>query len=289
MGGGRIRMIRGLYTGASGMVAQEHRMDALANNLANVDVYGYKRDTSVHKAFPEMLLRRMNDDGMHIFPFGSVDVTPIVGKLGTGVEQNETFTVFDQGALKQTDNDFDLALEGSGFLVIETNEGERFTRNGAFHISDNGILVTKDGLPVLGEKGIIRLKKNNFVVDQNGRIFQNADYAGDETRLVSKEENEWKNIELVDTLRIADFRRTRYLQKQGNSLWKATFESGEPIPLEGNDRPKVRQGFLEISNVNPVTEMVNMIEVNRAYEANQKVIQTEDGLSAKLINEAVRV
>ena len=91
-------MIRGLYTGASGMVVQMHRLDTIANNLANVDLNGYKRDTAIHKAFPEILLRRMNDDGMFVFPLGSIDTTPIVGKLGTGAELNEVFTVFEQGS-----------------------------------------------------------------------------------------------------------------------------------------------------------------------------------------------
>lgn len=282
-------MIRGLYTGASGMAAQQHRMDALSNNLANVDTTGYKRDTSIQKAFPELLIRRMSDDGVKIFPFGSIDVSPVVGKLGTGVEHNETYTAFTQGSLKQTENDFDLALEGKGFFAVETPQGERYTRNGSFHMTDRGMLVTKEGLPVLGENGPITIKKNNFVVDQHGRVWQNAEYADDEDRLVSMEENEWNDLEMVDTLKVTEFERARHLKKQGSSLWKATEESGPAEIAREDARPKVRQGFLETSNVNPVTEMVQMIEVNRAYEANQRVIQTEDGMLDKLINQAVRL
>jgi hypothetical protein len=149
------------------MVVQMHHLDAVANNLANVDLSGYKRDTPVDKAFPEILLRRMNDDGVYRFPLGSVDTTPIVGRLGTGVELNEVFTVFEQGPLKQTENPFDLALEGAGFLSIATEAGERYTRNGSFHLNDEGWLVTKHGEPVLGENGPLQLKKNNFVIDQD--------------------------------------------------------------------------------------------------------------------------
>ena len=141
-------MIRGLYTGASGMVAQMHKMDAISNNLANVDLTGYKRDTSVHKAFPQLLLRRTNDDGVYNFPPGSIDTAPIVGTLGTGVELNELYTVFEQGALKQSNNPFDLALEGEGFFTVLTPQGERYTRNGSFLIDNNGTLVTKEGFPV---------------------------------------------------------------------------------------------------------------------------------------------
>ncbi len=271
------------------MVAQMHRLDVLTNNLANVDLNGYKRDVAVHKAYPELLIRRMDDNGVINLGFASIDVGPVVGKLGTGVELNESYTVFTQGALKQTDNPFDLALEGRGYLAIQVGDDERYTRNGAFLINHEGILVTKDGHMVMGENGPIRLKKNNFVVDQDGVVWQNSTFAGDETRLVSLEENEWENIERVDRLRIVGFKRDRYLKKQGNSFWMDTEESGRAEVLPQADRPKVRQGFLEGSNVNPVTEMVQMIEVNRTYEANQRLIQAEDGLLGKLINEAIRV
>jgi flagellar basal-body rod protein FlgG len=282
-------LIRGLYTGASGMVAQMRRLDTIANNLANVDLNGYKRDTVINKAFPEMLIRRMNDDGMFVFPLGSIDTTPIVGKLGTGVELNEVFTVFTQGSLKQTENPFDLALEGEGFLSVLLPDGERYTRNGSFLLNDEGYLVTKHGEFILGENGPIKVKKNNFVIDQDGVIYQNATFSGDERRLVSLEENEWENLERVDRLKIVDFKRLRYLKKMGNSFWRDTEESGPAEIAVGDRRPKVRQGFLESSNVNVVTEMVRMIEVQRTYEANQKMIQTQDSLLGRLINEALRV
>jgi len=282
-------LIRGLYTGASGMVAQMHRLDVLSNNLANVDLNGYKRDVSVHKAWPELLIRRMSDDGVINLGFASIDVSPVVGKLGTGVEHNEAYTVFTQGSLKQTDNPFDLALEGQGFLAVQVGDEERYTRNGAFLINKQGMLVTKDGHHVLGENGPVKLKKNNFVVDQDGVIWQNARFSGDENRLVALEENEWESMERVDRLRVVGFRRDRYLKKQGSSFWRDTPESGVARVLGADARPKIRQGFLEGSNVNPVTEMVRMIEVNRTYEANQKLIQTEDSLLGRLLNDAIRV
>ena len=282
-------MVRGLFTAASGMNVQQNRLDEIANNLANVDLNGYKKDTAIQKAFPEMLMRRMNDDGMYKFPFGSVDTAPIVGTLGTGVETNEVYTNFTQGPLKQTENDFDLAMEGSGFMTVQTPQGERLTRNGAFLVNSDGYLVTKTGDSVLGENGPIKLKKNNFVIDQDGTVWQNSTFATDDKRLVSQAENQWENIEKVDRLKIVDVTRRRYLEKQGNSYWRATDESG-PAQIIGPDaRPKVRQGFLEGANVNAVQEMVEMIEVNRAYDANQKTIQTEDSLIGKLWNEVVKV
>ncbi len=281
-------MIRGLYTGASGMMAQMHRMDALSNNLANVDVTGYKKDTSISKAFPEMLIRRMSDDGLYKFPFGSMDTAPVVGTLGTGVEYNETYTVFSQGALKQTENPFDMALDGEGFFSVNVDGRERYTRNGSFLLNDEGTLVTKDGHPVLGQNGQINIKKNNFVIDEKGNVYQNAAFADNPERLVSMMENEWQDLELIDTLKVVDFARDRYLKKEGNSFWKNTFESGDAVQTQLGSETKVIQGFLEGSNVNPVTEMVKMIEINRAYEANQKVIQSQDSLTGRLFNDILR-
>jgi flagellar basal-body rod protein FlgF len=281
-------VVRGLYTAASGMNVQQNRLDEISNNLANVDLNGYKKDTAIQKAFPEMLVRRMNDNGVYTFPFGSVDTAPLVGTIGTGVETNEVYTNFEQGALKQTENDFDVALEGAGFLTVQTPQGERLTRNGAFLVNSDGYLVTKSGDFVLGENGPIKLKKNNFVIDEDGTVWQNSTFAADDRRLVSPNENQWENIEKVDRLRVVDVTRRRYLEKQGNSYWRTTDESGPAAVLQA-DKPRVRQGYLEGANVNAVQEMVEMIEVNRAYDANQKTIQTEDSLIGKLWDEVVKV
>ena len=281
-------MIRGLYTGASGMAAQQVRLDAISNNLANVDTNGYKRDTAVHKAFAQLLLRRMGDDGSLRNPFGSSDLSPVIGSVGTGVENNELFTQFDQGAMKETQSDFDLALEGKGFIAIQTPYGERYTRNGSFVLGKEGYLETKEGYPVLGENGPIQIKENNFQVDKDGNVWINESYKNDPFRLVSREENTWDHIVKLDKLKIVQFENDRFAAKQGSSLWASTQESGEAKILAPGSRPKVIQGFVEASNVNPILEMVNMIDVNRAYEANSKAIQSEDGMLGKLINEVVR-
>ena len=281
-------MVRGWYTGASGMRAQQWRLDAVANNLSNVDTNGYKRDVASFKAFPEMLLRRQDDDGVYKHPFGSADAAPIVGKLGTGVELNELFTSFTQGAPKETSSDFDLMLEGKGFFAVATPYGERYTRNGTFILGKEGYLVTKEGFPVLGENGAIRVKANNFQVDAQGRIWVNAAYPDDPEVMVGREANQWEDPVLLDTLKIVDFDLDRYLEKQGSSLYRESFTSGPAMLMDLENRPKVLQGFLESSNVDPVIEMVQMIEVNRAYEANQKVIQTEESTLGTLINQVAK-
>ncbi len=281
-------MVRGLYTGASGMIAQMERIDVISNNLANVNTPAYKKDSGILKAFPEMLMRRINDDGVRVFPAGSYDLKPVIGKMGTGVEMNEVYTRFIQGAFKKTDNAFDLALEGRGFFSVETGSGERYTRNGSFLIDHEGYLVTKEGHRVLGENGSIRLKKNNFMVDENGNVWENAEYTDDPERLVSMEENEWNETVLVDRLKVVDFPKIRHIKKAGSSIYRETEYSG-PAFVMNEGRPVFYQGFLESSNVNPVVEMVDLIEVHRSYEANQKAVQTHDSALGRVINEVGRV
>lgn len=278
-------MIRGIFTSASGMSVMQSKLDIISNNLANVDKTGFKRDIVITKAFPDIQVRRQMDDGLVVFPLGSYDKMPFVGRLGTGVELNESYTVYSQGNLKETNNDFDFALDGKGFLTIETEKGERYTRNGTFTIDKDGYLVTKDGLKVLSDTGYIQIKKNNFIIDKEGNIYQNGEFAQDPERLVQIDENEWRDMEFIGRLKVVRFPRERELRREGNSMYYEDEFTGKPYIVEGNERPKILQGFLESANVNPVTEMVQMIEVQRNYEANQKAILSHDQLLGRVINE----
>jgi flagellar basal-body rod protein FlgG len=279
-------MVRSIYTGASGMMVTMEEMNTVANNLANVNTDGYKRETTVTKAFPELLIRRLNDDGQVKFPLGSYDLAPVVGKFGTGVEFNESYIRFEQGSLMETSNDFDLALDGNGFFTLHTDEGERYTRNGNFKIDNEGYLTDMHGNKVLGENGYILLERNNFQIDKDGNVYENMDYKpGD---FVDKTGNEWKNMTRIDRLKIVDFPERRYLQKDGYTWYKESDFSGKAEIINGNERPQVHQGFLEKSNVDPVVEMTRMIEINRLYEANQRVIQTADDTLSRAVNQVGR-
>ena len=161
-------MIRGWYIGSSGMNAQQNRLDTIANNLANVDTAGFKRDETSTKTFSELLLRRTEADGVYKTPFGSADAAPIIGKIGLGVETNENYTVFEQGSFRGTNTNTDIALAGEGFFVVDTPNGERYTRNGNFILGKEGILLTKDGYPLLGENGEIRVPDDKFTVNEDG-------------------------------------------------------------------------------------------------------------------------
>jgi len=267
------------------MMAQQARLDTIANNLANVDKTGYKRDLTIFKAFPDMLIRRINDDGQGITPAGSYDTMPYVGKLGTGVEVNEVYTQFDQGSMQRTESPFDFALEGQGFFTVMTERGERFTRNGSFTINEEGILVNHKGYAVMGENGPIRLQKNNFMVNERGEVLVNAAMSPEPEDVVGMTQNNWEQPVVIDRLKLADFENIRELKKEGESLYTDTEYSGPPLPPQ---QLKVVQGFLEKSNVNAVREMVEMIEVQRSYEANQKSITSGDQTLGKLINEVAR-
>ena len=257
-------MIRGWYTGASGMNAQQNRLDAISNNLANVDTAGYKIDITVSKSFSELLLRRTNLDGVYETPFGSAEAAPIIGKLGLGIETNENYTDFAQGSFRQTDQSTDVAFGGKGFFSVQTPLGERYTRDGNFIIGKEGILETKDGYPVLGEKGFIHVENDKFTVNEDGIISSQED------------------SEIIDRFKVVRFDNERYLKKMGNNLYSANDISGSAHIAEGSERPRFLQGYMETSNVNVVNEMVQMIEVNRAYEANQKTITSEDSMMGTL-------
>ncbi len=278
-------MLRGIYNSASGMLAQQSRLDSISNNLANVDKTGYKKDLTIFKAFPDMIIRRINESGLGITPAGSYDTMPLVGKLGTGVEVNEVYTLFDQGALKPTGNDLDLALEGKGFFTLQTERGERYTRNGSFTINEEGVLMTHTGHPVMGENGIIKIQHNNFMINKRGEIIVNTAKDLDPRNPINMYNNEWEEAMVIDRLKLTDFENVREIKKEGDSMYRETPESGPPLPPENL---QVKQGFLEKSNVNIVREMVDMIEVQRSYEANQKSIRTHDDTLGRLINEVAR-
>ena len=264
-------MIRGWYIGASGMNAQQNRLDTISNNLANVDTTGFKKEIPVSKEFSELLLRRTQADGIYKPGFGSCDVAPVIGSIGVGVETNELYTDFQQGSFKNTDTKTDMALSGEGFFAVETPNGERYTRNGNFHLGKEGILLTKEGYPVLGENGPIHVEDDRFYVNQDGMIYNKED-----------------NV-LVDRIKVVRFENERFLKKQGSSLWNTNDIAGQPHIAEGDERPRFLQGYTETSNVNVVNEMVQMIEVNRAYEANQKSVQTQDSMMDTLWSKVVTV
>lgn len=248
-------MIRGIYAAASGMVAETIRNDVTANNLANVNTAGFKKDVAVSRDFASVLIKRINDG----------EDMPNVGSLGSGAQIDEVATIQSAGAVRPTGNDFDLAIDGKGFFAVQTANGVRYTRNGSFTKSAQGELVNSEGQRVLGQNGPIRIN--------NGSTMN---ISGDGSISVDGVQ--------IDRLRVVEFANEKQLQKEGNSLFTAP-AGAQTQPATG----QVKQGYLEMANVNVVAEMVNMIAGFRAYEVNGKVVQAHDQLLDKAVNEVGRV
>lgn len=247
-------MIRGIYSSASGMMAEMTRTDATANNLANANTTGYKKDVAVSKDFASVMITRINDGQ-------DADI----GAMGRGTVIDEIAVNQEAGAIRNTGNDLDMAVDGKGFFVVQTPNGVRYTRNGAFTRSSQGELVTQDGYQVLGQNGApIRLTGTKFAVNADGTVFNNGVQTG--------------------RLQVMDFVDERQLTKEGASLFAAS-GNAQREPASGS----VRQGTLEMSNVNVVTEMVNLINGYRAYETNSKSVQAHDQLLDKAVNEVGKV
>lgn len=155
-------MIRGIYTAATGMMAELSRQDIIANNLANVDVVGFKSDNVSNSTFSEILLNAYNKQGVQS-----------VGKLGLGVQMVTQFADLSNGQIQDTGNIYDLAIQGDGLFSVATPTGTRYTRAGNFVVDSENYLSTKDGFRILGENGPIQLK-GKFEVTRNGEIVQNG-------------------------------------------------------------------------------------------------------------------
>jgi len=250
-------LLKGIYTAASGMVAESMRTDVIANNLANVNTNGYKKDLAVNKSFSELLLSKIEGK----------EANEQIGGVGSGVFVDKVIPTFTPGIYKDTGNTLDLAIEGDGFFVLETPQGQRYTRDGAFYPDQEGYLANADGHRVLGEGGPINIGTANLksvIINSNGEVYANN--------------------ALVGKLRLADFADRNNLQKEGHSLWLA--DNGAEVV---ETQAVVRQGTLEGSNVNAVAEMVNLITATRAYEVSQKMIQTQDASLDKAVNDVGRI
>jgi len=253
-------MFKGLSIAASGMLAEMEKQTLIANNLANVDTAGYKKDVAASQSFPSLLMYAVEggSGGGH-----TLENRQPIGLLGTGVEVAETSVDLGQGALKQTENELDFALMGDGFFVLSTPGGERYTRNGSFTLDAQGRLVNQQGYPVQGEGGAIEIGGGEIQVDGSGNIIVDG--------------------QVVDSFKLVSFSGPEVLQKVGQNLFSATASGSSASGVQ------VKQGYLEASNVNAVQEMVEMIVALRAYEANQRIVKSEDQMLDKAVNDVGRL
>ncbi len=255
-------MERGLYTAGMGMNSLWANIETIANNLANVSTSGYKRDEMVFSSIGSFKINRLYDEIVKT-PVGTSDPVPSVGLLSKAVGISDIATIHTKGSIKYTENPYDFCLDGDGFFAVSTPQGEMYTRNGAFILDNEGFLTTISGNKILSDQNSpIQIQSPDFTVMEEGTIMSGNEEIG--------------------KLKIVDFENKDRLDKIGNTLFKTS------------ERPKnaftqVKQGYLETSNVEPVLEMVRMIEIQRLYEANQKVVLTYDELLSKSINDLGRI
>lgn len=299
-------MLRGLYTAASGMIAEQRRHDTVTQNIANLNTPGYKSVNTVAHSFPEMLISLMGDK--------QSGQGSRIGKLMTGVFAEESLPAFTQGDLKETGNDTDFALisqlslidpatgqpyafDASGkfvtedgeviyqpqaFFAVQDNAGNvRYTRDGSFNVNTAGELRTSTGYRVLDVTG------NPIVLNPGLSV---STLTSDESGNLMALDNTGIPVNL-GTLGVTIIERPYQLVREGNGVFRVADEEAAGVRdlVPGTDGAVVRQGYLEVSNVDAAQAMVDVMAAQRAYESNQKVIQYYDRSLDKAVNEIGRV
>lgn len=263
---------KGIYTAMSGALAQSTKLDTIANNIANASTPGFKKDAQV---FREYLTNFEKEPSITNTPKVPASIESFYDHQGADksfVDSAGTYTDFAQGPLKITQGNLDVALTTPGFFEVFTPAGLRFTRNGSFKIDGSGQLVTKDGHPVLraAEAGAdpatrsIRVSGSAAVsINDNGDITEGG--------------------EVIARLSVIDVAQKQSLKKVGNGYYNFNPAMAPEVTLINN--PQLRSGFIEMSNVDIVREMTDMIATTRTFESLQKAMTTYDGMNEKLINQ----
>jgi flagellar basal-body rod protein FlgG len=257
-------MLRSLYTAATGMEAQQTKMDVIAHNLANTNTTGFKKGRA---EFEDLLSETIRAAGA---PNAQGGGQPSPLQVGLGVRTVSTTRSFSQGDMIATNNPMDVAIEGTGFFRVQRENGEyAYTRAGNFRVDATGRVVTQQG--ELLEPGIqIPPEATNVSIRADGTVT---------VRMPGRDESSE-----VGTIELSTFTNPGGLEAIGGNLVIATEASGEAIQVRPGDQGTgtLMQGYLEGANVKAVEEMIDMITVQRAYEMNSKVIQTADQMLQKL-------
>lgn len=251
-------MMQSLYTSSTGMLSMQTQIDTTANNIANVNTMGYKKSRA---EFADLMYKVMTYAGT-----STSDTTrsPTGIEVGLGVRPTAINKIFSEGSLKQTENPLDMAITGKGFFKIQLPSGaEAYTRNGSFKIDQNGTLVNSDGYTIIPEV-VIPEDAVNISVGADGIVSVTQAGQAQSTQ--------------VGQISLTNFINPAGLHALGDNIFSETDSSGQPV--EGtpgiNGLGTVRQGFVELSNVQLVVELTDLITAQRAYDANSKVITTSD-------------
>lgn len=251
-------MIRSLYTAATGMLAQQLSIDTISNNIANVNTVGYKKQRA---EFADLMYQTMQYAGTST---SATTISPTGMEVGLGVRPTSIQKIFTQGNFKETGGNLDMAITGKGFFQIELPDGTTgYTRNGSFKLDNNGSVVTSDGYRLIPEI-VIPADATQVTIGSDGTV--SVMQAG---QTVATQ---------IAQLELADFINPAGLHALGDNNYINTAASGDVITgVPGlNGIGQTRQGFVELSNVQLVEEMTDLITGQRAYESNSKAITTSD-------------
>lgn len=257
-------MIRSLWIARTGLDAQQTQLDVISNNLANVSTNGYKRSRAV---FEDLLYQTLRQPGAQSSQQTQI---PAGLQLGTGVRPVSTAHVFTQGNLQKTDNSLDIAVQGDGFFQILLPDGTTgYTRDGSFQKDNQGQIVTSDGYP-LQPNITIPANALSLTIGTDGTVTVTQPGSAAATQ--------------IGSIQLATFINPAGLQSIGQNLFLETAASGTPTPNTPgtNGAGLVNQGYVETSNVNVAEELVTMIQTQRAYELNSKVVSTSDAMLGRL-------
>ena len=257
-------MIRSLWIARTGLDAQQTNLDVIANNLANVSTNGFKRARAV---FEDLLYQTMRQPGAQSSQSTRI---PVGLQLGTGARPVSTARIQTQGSLQQTSNDLDVAVDGAGFLEVLLPDGTTaYTRDGSLQRDDQGQMVTASGYPV--QPAItIPVNATSVTIGRDGAVSITVGGSATTTQ--------------IGSLQVTTFINTGGLQSIGENLYLETSASGAPTTNTPgqNGAGLLRQGYVETSNVNVAEELVSMIQAQRAFELNSKVVSTSDAMLARL-------
>lgn len=260
-------MMRALWTGASGMISQQTTLDTISNNFSNINTAGYKKETAQFSTllYSKIQSKVTDQEG---------NIKPVIGQVGSGVKVTGIVSSFTQGNLQESDNDWDLAIEGKSLFSVRDADGKTaYTRNGSFRVAigtDSVVLASSDGFPVLDSNG------QPIVFDKDWDISKvTLDEYGN---LMYPDEN---NVAQQTGIKLAltQFANPAGLEKAGGSLYYETPASGIPVKESENKnlkQSKIQARYLEASNVKTADEIVSLIVAQRAYEMNSKAITAAD-------------
>jgi flagellar basal-body rod protein FlgG len=259
--------MRSLTTAASGMQAQQLNVEVISNNLANMNTTGFKRQRA---EFQDLLYQNVQQMGVNSSDTGTI--VPTGAQVGLGVDTGSIYRITEQGSLAATDNPYDLAIAGNGFFQVQLPSGDTgYTRAGAFAVSGTGQIVTADGYTV--SPGItVPQNARDITISEQGQVSATIDGSTAAT--------------IVGQLELATFFNEAGLEAVGGNMYLETAASGAATTGTGGSPGfgDIRQGFVETSNVNAVTEITALIAAQRAYEMNARVITASDEMLAASSN-----